>query len=44
MDSANSVNPYADFHVSVPEGVVLNYTPQTLEKIAHYENLGMKEL
>lgn len=44
VDSANSVNPYADFHVSIPEGVVLNYTPQNLDKIAHYENIGMKEL
>lgn len=44
IDSANSVNPYADFHVSIPEGVVLNYSPQNLDKIAHYENIGMKEL
>jgi hypothetical protein len=25
IDSANSVNPYADYHVSIPEGIVLNY-------------------
>lgn len=25
IDSANSVNPYADYNVSIPEGVVLNY-------------------
>lgn len=42
VDSANSVNPYADYDVSIPEGVVLRYTPQTLDQIAHYEKLGMK--
>ena len=36
VDSANSVNPYADFDVSIPEGVVLHYTQENLEKIAHY--------
>jgi UDP-sugar pyrophosphorylase len=44
IDSSNSVNPYADYHVSIPEGVVLNYTPDNLDKIGHYERLGMKEL
>lgn len=43
-DSANSVNPYADYNVSIPEGVVLHYTPDNFDKIGHYEKLGMKEL
>lgn len=43
IDSANSVNPYADYNVSIPEGVVLNYKKQNLEKIGHYEKLGMKQ-
>lgn len=36
IDSANSVNPYADFDVSIPEGIVLHYTPENLTNIAHY--------
>ena len=41
-DSANSVNPYADYSVSVPEGVKLHFKKENLEQIAHYEKLGMK--
>jgi hypothetical protein len=29
-DSANSVNPYADYEVGIPEGVTLNYTAGNL--------------
>ena len=42
-DSANSVNPYDDYHVSIPEGVVLKYKKENLDQISHYEKLGMKE-
>lgn len=35
-DSANSVNPYADYSVSVPEGVKLNFKKENLDKISHY--------
>lgn len=36
VDSANSVNPYADYDVSIPEGVVLHYTPENMKNIEHY--------
>ena len=43
-ESAESANPYADYQASVPEGVTLRYNEANLEQIAHFENLGMKEL
>lgn len=44
VDSANSVNPYADYDAHIPAGTVLNYNKDNLEQIAKYENIGMKEL
>lgn len=43
-ESAQSANPYADYHVGIPEGVTIHFNEHNLEKVEHYENIGMGEL
>lgn len=43
-DSANSLNPYDDYDATIPEGIALHYNADNLDNIAHYENIGAKEL
>ena len=43
-ESAESANPYADYHVNVPDGVTIHFNKTNLDQIEHYESLGMKEL